>query len=419
MSVNGQQKILEEVLEVEDLQSILRAVHSFAKHPENPVLTTGPSGAWDDESVEAPSCAFRSPEDGKFWVYYHAYGAHYKIGIAYSDDLISWTKEDTNPVLEYGPESWDKQGVYDAQVLKVGDTYHMYYGGASSGWEAGAIGHATSSNGVDWTKDDENPVVTLPGDPIMSPTRILRVDNEWRLYLHANKKNYLATSSNGVDWSLYGVVLGKGPFNSFLNQGTVKLRPVRLGENFWIGFFTGNNYSHHQEVGMCFSTDGKHWVRHPTSVISRDPEGWAGENVVFTEPLFFRDKIYLLYGADKLGTHTCRMGLAEAKIGGGVESGYFKNGDVGRWNDVSIDAGDTTYGIPTLGYGDISIKFLSDTAGTLTVQILAPDWSWKDYDTVSASADELETYNITGRTRGVRLKFDTAATVSAWYDCAV
>jgi len=82
-----------------------------------------------------------------------------------SSDGESWQVEnDGKPVLEPGgKKDFDSIGVETPVVLKVGDTYHMYY----SAYPHGKIplvtmGHATSSDGVRWTKRGELTSITGP-----------------------------------------------------------------------------------------------------------------------------------------------------------------------------------------------------------------------------------------------------------------
>jgi len=100
---------------------------------------------------------------------------------------------------------------------------------------------------------------------------------------------------------------------------------------------------------------------------------------------------------------------------GETKKGYFA-GDAGDWNDISISAGDTTDGVKCLKYKKKTIYFLSDTAGTLTVETQEPDGDWDTYDTISVDADALEPVSPTGVMEYVRLSFDTAATVTAFYE---
>jgi predicted GH43/DUF377 family glycosyl hydrolase len=65
-----------------------------------------------------------------------------------------------NPVLEPGAEGqWDSWTLATMNVLKVGDTCHMYYEAGSKGVIDFQIGHAVSADGIHWMKDPANPVI--------------------------------------------------------------------------------------------------------------------------------------------------------------------------------------------------------------------------------------------------------------------
>jgi predicted GH43/DUF377 family glycosyl hydrolase len=79
-----------------------------------------------------------------------------QIGYAWSIDGYSWNRY-SEPVMTTGePGSWDYNLVMDPMVFYNGEVYHMYYGNST------AIGHATSSNGIDWIKDEENNPILMP-----------------------------------------------------------------------------------------------------------------------------------------------------------------------------------------------------------------------------------------------------------------
>jgi len=80
-----------------------------------------------------------------------------------------WESYENNPVLTMGePGTWDAGALGSMTVLRVGATYHLYYEAwgvrSDEEWSAEEytslqIGHATSSDGIVWTKDPANPVV--------------------------------------------------------------------------------------------------------------------------------------------------------------------------------------------------------------------------------------------------------------------
>ncbi len=126
-----------------------------SKYTLNPVLSPGTSGAWDDDRVGSPSVIY---EHGLYKMWYAGYDdSVWKIGYATSTNGNTWTKYGSNPVLSGTSGEWDASDVGDPWVVKIGQTYHMWYVG-STGASGGFIGHATSTDGTSWTKDSANPV---------------------------------------------------------------------------------------------------------------------------------------------------------------------------------------------------------------------------------------------------------------------
>jgi len=84
------------------------------------------------------------------------------------------------------------------------------------------------------------------------------------------------------------------------------------------------------------------------------------------------------------------------------------------WRSNSIDAGDTSQPLICGGWESETLYFLSDTDGTLTIEVdpVGND-EWSDFDTVSISANSLETYPFSEDFGRLRVSFDTAATVTA------
>jgi hypothetical protein len=117
------------------------------------------------------------PADGKYYLYYCGGGRitkngkqvwEFKAYMATSEDGISWKKE-PNPALPLGPPgSWDESSHAGPCVLKLDDGFHMWYLGSGTykGHTAWRIGHATSQDGLNWTKSGTQPVLDVgkPGD---------------------------------------------------------------------------------------------------------------------------------------------------------------------------------------------------------------------------------------------------------------
>ena len=139
---------------------------SWVKPGSNPVLQ-GDAGEWDEAGVLSPCVIKEGPGSYKMWYSGRAVDSSIgslQIGYATSTDGISWTKSGSNPVLTKGTDpSWDSRGVGVGSVVKISGNYKMWFTGYKGYGEAEievAIGYASSSDGISWTKSGSNPVLT-------------------------------------------------------------------------------------------------------------------------------------------------------------------------------------------------------------------------------------------------------------------
>lgn len=137
---------------------------TWTKHDSNPVFEPGPEGAWDDEGVLQSKVIYK---DGIYYMWYTGWdGTTDRMGYATSSDGVNWTKYAGNPVLDIGPiDSWDAKGISSSSVVFNGTYYEMWYEGGDSlqvgtpGWVwSNGTGYATSSDGITWTKFEQNPL---------------------------------------------------------------------------------------------------------------------------------------------------------------------------------------------------------------------------------------------------------------------
>lgn len=111
-------------------------------------------------------------------------------------------------------------------VLKRGNVYHMWYSGGEQ-YEPNAIGYATSPDGLEWTRQPDNPVFT--GDPKIS-------------------------------WE----------------QNRVAGCQVIKQADGYVMFYIGYRDIDHAQIGVARSKDGNtRWQRHPANPIVRPgKESW-------------------------------------------------------------------------------------------------------------------------------------------------
>ncbi len=95
-------------------------------------------------------------------MWYSAWGGTgaVQIGHATSPDGLTWTKDPSNPVLTVGSTgSWDISRVEFPSVVFDGTTYHMWYTGGEV--YNSKIGYAKSVDGSIWMKYPSNPVLNV------------------------------------------------------------------------------------------------------------------------------------------------------------------------------------------------------------------------------------------------------------------
>ena len=116
------------------------------------VLKTGPRGSWDERGVADPYVIERS---GTLYMYFLGMdrARRQRLGVARSQDGVTWEKLTSNPILELGAEgAFDELGLGEPAVWSSGGAYWMLYTGRARG-EKRRIGLARSNDGVHWFRE--------------------------------------------------------------------------------------------------------------------------------------------------------------------------------------------------------------------------------------------------------------------------
>jgi hypothetical protein len=145
-------------------------------------------------------------KDGDLYkMWYHGCDLDYavcSIGYATSTNGLDWSKYAGNPVLTGTAGEWDEDNTIWPSVVKDGSAYKMwYYGGG------GQIGLATSPDGVNWTKEAANPVLTEGWDGAGARAHTVLLEGGiYRMWLHSGTDNSLgigyAESTDGISWTM-------------------------------------------------------------------------------------------------------------------------------------------------------------------------------------------------------------------------
>ena len=249
---------------------------SFDRYDQNPILDVGPPGSLDQAHVHSPVVLREVAGKGKraadeeYKMYYAMNdGSTLRVGLATSPDGYSWTKHPGNPVLNIGsPGSWEETHVNPSSVLKVDSLLHLYYYGYKSPkWQ---LGHATSSDGLVWNRDPNNPVLAVGNEGSFISGHVLYCsvlyeEGIFKMWYTAYDPGggkyhiFYATSPDGSAFTRQGLVLSAGSLGEMDNAGCV--RPVVLGmpDETYTMWYSG--FSPIGNTG-CYATspDGLNWT---------------------------------------------------------------------------------------------------------------------------------------------------------------
>jgi predicted GH43/DUF377 family glycosyl hydrolase len=144
-----------------DRVAIARATSVDGETWQRQGVVLSPTLPWEKAALMCPSVLRDS--QGTYHMWYSG-GERYEpdaIGYATSTDGISWTRVKDEPVLRPGAHgSWEADRVAGAQVLRDGQWLYAIYIGFANGFEDSSIGIARSSDGISWERHEDNPVIT-------------------------------------------------------------------------------------------------------------------------------------------------------------------------------------------------------------------------------------------------------------------
>jgi predicted GH43/DUF377 family glycosyl hydrolase len=130
----------------------------------NPILEPV-NDTWESQDVSSPVVWI---EDNAWYMLYEGRetdGQQGSMGLATSIDGIVWNKYIGNPVMLPGePGSWDDVGVIPDDIIKRNNMYYMFYHGLDSVFDTSDGGMAYSTDLINWTKWEENPISGSPAD---------------------------------------------------------------------------------------------------------------------------------------------------------------------------------------------------------------------------------------------------------------
>lgn len=244
----------------------------------NPILTTSNS-FWDYAGVFTPRILYDNNTYKMWYGGLSSAGSAY-VGYAYSSDGENWVSS-KEPVLTPGEKGkWDDGRATIGPVININGVYHMYYQGWSAySTEFNGIGLATSTDGISWTKHPK-PVLSYDaaGEYSLTANSVIKVDDSYYMYYcyYSFKKNAymvgLAISKDGTSWTRYSgnpVLVSSQSWEEGMGVGNVT---VYKQNNKLKMVYSGMSSLSVTGFGAAESNDGIKWVKSSDNPVFADTD---------------------------------------------------------------------------------------------------------------------------------------------------
>lgn len=271
----------------------LNAISYSSNTNNNIVMNLGATGSWDAAAVFSPKI-IKEGNLYKMWYTGNDASNNNRIGYATSSDGINWVKYPINNcsgttgngcVLNISSGKFDSNLAYSPDVVKEGNIYKMWYTGYN-GVDYN-IGYATSSDGINWTKQNSGDPVLTKGaagswdDLFVGYPTVLKDGTIYKMWYGGEQSAFnfrigYATSTDGISWTKYddsnnagcgfsetnddGCLIGLGNSGYFDNSDLEEPNILKINNTYYLSYF-GRVTAGTAKIGMMTSANGIDWTK--------------------------------------------------------------------------------------------------------------------------------------------------------------
>lgn len=216
-------------------------------------------------------------------------------GDEFPKGLVAWEPVPGNPVFQGGGEgSWDQKIRERGFILVEEGTFHLWYTGYNDKRSPlRLLGHATSPDGLHWTRDAANPIFDGSWTEDVFVTK-----REGAYYMVAEGKDDVAhalTSKDRLHWADLGTLDVRNTDGSKLTPGPYGTPSVWFENGTWYLFYERRD----RGVWLATSRDRSIWTNvQDTPVLDMGPEAYDLHAVALNQVFKRGDYYYALYHAN-------------------------------------------------------------------------------------------------------------------------
>jgi len=221
-------------------------------------------------------------------------------------ELVDFGPASGAPLLAGGgAEAWDRDLRERGWIVRDGGTWHLWYTGSNADRDpVRRLGHATSPDGLNWTRDPRNPFL-----PETWVEDVCIVRQECCRYLFAEGEGdvaHLLRSRNRGDWD------GLGPLDIRRTDGTPIPPGPRGTPTVWLEGGTWHLFYERRDDGVWLATSrdlGTFTNVSDEPVLACGPQPYDRHGVAFDQIVRYRGRYYAYYHsspvADRSTWQTC------------------------------------------------------------------------------------------------------------------
>jgi predicted GH43/DUF377 family glycosyl hydrolase len=283
------------------------------------MLSIGPE-AWESSFIDPGAVIYDNGLFHSFYNGVGEWPNHARVGYATSPDGTTWQKQTADGLFSGEDHDWTGISIFvhDGAVLDNG-TWALYFSTIRSSHDlsSGVIGIATAPAPTGpWTVHpdpiiEHGPEGSWDSDGTIGPT-VLRVGESWWMYYdgrHGSERSIgLATSEDGYVWKKYtpdgftegGPLLTAGSSGDWDEGSIFDPQVVHTSEGFIMSYF-----SQHQtdsasihEAGLAFSDDGLVWRKDPRGPFLNS-ERWGLASILLSSLVHHEDQYFFYFDGER------------------------------------------------------------------------------------------------------------------------
>ena len=292
---------------------IITSAWDWWEWPESPVFTPGASGTYDDDKVFAPDVLFH---EGQYHMWYVGDdGPRFRICHATSVDGVEWVRDPANPVLISDPTTWQDNDLNVPRVLIMDGVFNMWFHSNDR------VGHATSTDGIDWTFSPDPVLEGSPGtwdsDQVFV-SDVIYLDTLFHAWYTGKNSDVWgighATSTDGIEW-VKDVDNNPvfGPSESGWDNDMFYASSVVYNGGYFYMWYCSSQSTNYNRIGRASSLNGINWIR----TTAAEPEigygeagSWNDEASFYPAALLHQGKYEIWFNGAPSSTSGWRIGYA-------------------------------------------------------------------------------------------------------------